>query len=121
MPTATVVRLEDHRISARPPVAARAESPFAAAIAAPDYVAPDFGAAVTAEAEADARRASWHYPPAAPVVDWFPPAASPLSAPGLVLEAMRLVLIAGTAAIVSGSIFATLAGAFALALAVGGG
>lgn len=120
MPTATVIRLEDHRISASPLVAARAESPFAAALAAPDYVAPDFGAAVPAEAEADARRASWHYPPAAPVVDWFPARRSAGSGGGVVMELLRLGVIAGAAAIVSGSIFATLAGAFALAVAVAG-
>lgn len=117
MQSASVIHLEDHRLSRAGKAAGERESSVAAAVAAPiPTLAADFGAAVPADAEADARRASWHYPPAVPIVDWFPPARTIKADVDTMFEALRLLAIAGAAAIVSGLFLATLAGAFALAV-----
>lgn len=121
MSNASVICLEDHRLSRQRAATTTRESPVAAAIAAPDpapapapTVSRDFGAAVPADAEADARRASWHYPPATPIVDWFPPARTIESRVDMAIEGVRLFAIAGVAAIVAGTLLAAVAGAFAV-------
>lgn len=112
MHTADIIRLEDHRKSAAPAASPDRESPAADARRAPDPVANRC-------ADIDIfHPALWHYPPPEAVVQWFParwPVARILDT---AIEGLRLFAIASVAAIVAGTVLASLAGA--AALAVGG-
>jgi len=97
MDTATVIRLEDHRKSAAPAVSVLTESP------------------------GNARRApaaTFHYPPAQPIVDWMP-GRDVSDQVDAAFRWLAFFALAGAGAILAGAVLTTLAGAFA-AVAAGG-